>query len=70
MENIDKHIEYDKNLLDDPMMSPQLRRHTEQELEELEMYKMRHPNDDHDPTSLELYCDANPEAPECKIYDN
>lgn len=70
MESIDKHIEYDKQLLDDPMISPQARRHTEEELTSLESYKERHPNDTHDPTGLELYCDSNPEAPECRIYDN
>lgn len=69
MENIDKHIEYDKRLLDDPQTSPQARRHTEQELEALEAYKQAHPNDDHDPTPLELFCYANPDAAECRKYD-
>jgi len=26
--------------------------------------------DKHDPTSLELYCDANPDADECRVYDD
>jgi len=52
------------------MISPQSRRHTEEELESLKSYKENHPNDDHDPTPLELYCDANPSAPECKIYED
>jgi len=70
MENIDKHIQRDEDLLSDPMISPQSRRHTEEELEALKVYKENHPNDDHDPTPLELYCDANPNALECRVYDD
>jgi hypothetical protein len=70
MENINVHIEQDKRILDDPQTSPQARRHTQEELTALEAYKERHPNDDHDPTSLELFCDGHPDAPECKIHDN
>lgn len=70
MENIQKHIEHDRKIIDDPLVSSQARRHAEEELESLENYQKNHPDDDHDPTSLELYCDANPEAPECLIYDN
>lgn len=70
MENIQQHIDYDKKLLDDPQTSPQSRRHTQEELDSLQRYHARHPEDDRDPTSLELYCDDNPDAPECKIYDN
>jgi hypothetical protein len=69
MENIDKHIEYDKKLLDDPQTSPQARRHTEEELKALIAYKTNHPNQEHDPTALELYCDGNPSAAECRKYD-
>lgn len=68
--NIDEHILKDKKILDDPMASPQTRRHVEGELESLEKYKENHPDDDHDPTPLELYCDANPDALECRIYDD
>lgn len=70
MENINKHIEEDRKILDDPQTSPQARRHTEEELASLERYAERHPNDDHDPTPLELYCDDNPNALECRTYDN
>jgi hypothetical protein len=69
MDNIEQHIENDKKILDDPMSSPQTRRHIEGELESLEKYKEDHPNDDHDPTPLELYCNDNPDALECKIYE-
>ena len=40
------------------------------ELKDLEEYKERHPEDSHDPTPLELYCDANPNALECRVYDD
>ena len=70
MENIEQHIEADKEELSNPQLSPQRRRHLEDELEQLETYHERHPEDTHDPTSLELYCDLNPEAPECRIYED
>ena len=70
MESIEKHIEADKEELANPQLSPQRRRHIEGELEELEAYAERHPEDHHDPTSLELYCDNNPSAPECLVYDD
>lgn len=70
MKKIDEHIEKDKKILDDPMSSPQTRRHIEEELDALEKYKERHLEEDHDPTPLELYCDANPNALECRIYDD
>ena len=70
MENIEAHIEADKEELANPQLSPQRRRHIEGELEELEAYAERHPEDHHDLTPLELYCDANPSALECKVYDD
>jgi len=70
MENIDAHIEQDKKILEDPTTSPQQRRHVEEELHDLEAYKENHPGESHDPTPLELYCDANPNALECRVYDD
>lgn len=70
MENIEAHIQKDKEILDDPTISPQMRRHTEQELADLQAYAERHPGDNHDPTSLELFCDSNPEALECRVYED
>ena len=75
MESIEKHIEADKEELANPQLSPQRRRHIEGELEELEAYVENHKEeieagDHHDPTPLELYCDANPSALECKVYDD
>jgi hypothetical protein len=65
MESIEKHIEKDKKILEDPTTNPQMRRHIEGELHELEEY-VEH----HDPTFLELYCDQNPSEPECLVYDD
>jgi hypothetical protein len=75
MENIESHIEKDRKILDNPQTSPQQRRHIEGELEELETYVKNHKaeieaGDHHDPTPLELYCDSNPEADECRIYED
>jgi hypothetical protein len=70
MKNIDEHIAKDKEILDNPRTSPQARRHTEEELAALEAYREHHPEDDHDPTSLELYCDTHPDALECRVYDD
>jgi hypothetical protein len=66
---ISQHINDDKNELDGTNISAQRRRHLEGELESLEKYHGNHPEDEHDPSSLELYCDENPDAPECRIYE-
>ncbi len=70
MENIEKHIEKDKEILDNPTTSPQMRRHIEGQLHQLEKYHEAHPEDHHDPTDLELYCEDWPEADECRIYED
>jgi hypothetical protein len=70
MKNIDQHIQTNKNLLNDPIISSQSRRHIQEELTALEIYKENHPEDSHDPTSLELYCELNPDADECRIYED
>jgi hypothetical protein len=70
MENIQKHIDHDKRIIEDPMASSQSRRHAEEELESLERYQVSHPDDNHDPSPLELYCNDNPNALECRIYDD
>jgi len=38
-------------------------RHLEEELKGLQEFKAHHPEDSHDPSPLEVYCDMNPEAP-------
>ena len=50
--SIEDHIEKDKRILEDPTISPQMRRHTADELESLERYHKEHPEDHHDPTSF------------------
>jgi hypothetical protein len=75
MESIEKHIEKDREILENPTISPQQRRHIESELEELEAYAENHKadieaGDHHDPTPLEMYCDVNPDADECRIYED
>ena len=55
MESIEKHIEKDKEILHDPTVSPQMRRHIEGELHDLEEYVEHHKKeieagDHHDPS--------------------
>jgi len=66
---INDHIKRNKDELNNPMISSQRRRHIEDELDSLERYYNNHPEDDHDPNTLELFCDSNPNAPECRVYD-
>jgi archaellum component FlaG (FlaF/FlaG flagellin family) len=70
MDTIDQHIQKNVAILNDPTTSPQSRRHTEEELVVLEIYRANHPEDLHDPTTLELYCELNPNARECRIYED
>ena len=75
MESIEQHIQKDKEILDNSTISPQMRRHTEEELHELEEYVEHHKKeieagDHHDPTYLELFCDQNPSEPECLVYED
>lgn len=67
---LQQHINDDRDELDNATTSGQRRRHLEDELDSLEKYQVNHPDDDHDPTPLELYCDENPDALECRIYDD
>jgi hypothetical protein len=72
MKSIDEHIEKDKAEIEQAKASGDEGkvRHLEQELKGLEEYKAHHPEDSHDPTPLEVFCDLNPEAPECRVYDD
>ena len=53
MDSIEQHIEKDKEILEDPTLSPQMRRHTVDELQHLEKYHEAHPEDHHDPTRVD-----------------
>jgi hypothetical protein len=70
MPTLDDHIEKDKKIIDDPTASAQSRRHAKSELKDLTQYKLNHPDNDYDPSPLELFCDLNPHAPECRIYED
>jgi hypothetical protein len=67
---IQQHINDDLDEINNPNTSSQRRRHLEDELGSLEQYQTNHPNENKDPTPLELYCDLNPSALECKMYDD
>lgn len=67
---LQQHINDDKDELDNPNISSQRRRHISHELDSLEQYQVNHPDEDYDPTPLELYCDSHPDALECRTYDN
>jgi hypothetical protein len=56
--------------LENPSINRQRSRHLNSYLEELLNYQKNHPEELNVPTSLELYCDSNPDASECKIYDD
>ena len=75
MDSIEQHIQKDKEILQDPTTNPQMRRHIEGELHELEVYVENHKKEiddgDHNaPTALELYCEMEPDADECRMYDD
>ena len=75
MDSVEQHIQKDKEILENPTTSPQQRRHIEEELHEREVYVENHKEeiaagDHHDPTALELFCEVEPDAPECLIYDD
>ena len=68
--SIQQHINDDRDELDNPNTNSQRRRHLESELDSLEKYQANHPDEDHDPNPLELFCDENPDASECRIYED
>jgi hypothetical protein len=66
---INKQISNIKSELDNVEINKQRKRHLEDELSMLNAYHKNHPEVDECPTHLELYCDSNPNAPECRVYD-
>jgi len=68
--SLQQHINNDRDELDNPNINGQRRRHLEDELNALEQYQVNHPDEDHDPSGLELFCDSNPDALECRIYED
>ena len=74
MESVEKHIQADKEIFENPTTSPQQRRHIEEELHELEVYVENHKEELKQvtittPAHLNC-CEAEPSAPECKVYDD
>jgi len=67
---LQQHINDNRDELDDSNINSQRRRHIENELDSLEKYQTNHPDEDYDPTPLELYCDEHPDASECRVYEN
>jgi hypothetical protein len=67
---LQQHINNDRDELDNPEINSQRRRHIEDELDALEQYQVNHPDEDHDPNPLELFCDSHPDAAECRIYED
>jgi len=72
MKTIDEHIEKDREAIQAAKAEGNdgKVRHLEEELKGLEEFKAHHPEDSHDPTPLEVFCDLNPDAAECKVYDD
>ena len=72
MNTIDEHIAKDKSEIAAALEAGDASkvRHLEGEIKDLEEYKAHHPEDNHDPTPLEVFCDLNPDAPECLVYDD
>lgn len=66
---LQQHINDDENEIESGVVSSQRRRHLESELTDLKQYQQNHPTEEKDPSPLELFCDLNPDEPECRIYD-
>jgi len=64
MKSIDEHIAKDENeILAAKAQGDEGKvRHLEGELQDLKVFKEHHPGDNHDPTSLEMFCENNPES--------
>jgi hypothetical protein len=72
MKSIDEHIAKDESEIQTAKAEGNdgKVRHLQEELKDLKEFKEHHPGDNHDPTSLEMYCENNPEAAECRVYDD
>ena len=55
--------------LDESNITKQRRRYLESYQEDLFRYLNNHPEATKIPNAFELYCDLNPQAPECLKYD-
>lgn len=64
-----QYIKEIKDELARPDINGQRRRYLEDHLEDLYYYSVSHLDTEKSPTSLELFCDRNPDSVECKIFD-
>jgi hypothetical protein len=67
--NINDHMNNISCELDDPQINKQRKRHLEDMFDLLDSYHKNHPDKIECPPYLELYCDKNPNAIECRIHD-
>lgn len=72
MDSIETHIAKDRAELEQARKQGDTAKeaHLSEELQHLETYQCNHPGEHKDPTSLELHCELNPDAPECLVYDD
>jgi hypothetical protein len=45
-------------------------RKIEQQIQELEEFQQRHPDEAVAPSALEVFCDLNPSNIQCRVYDD
>lgn len=55
--------------LDGSEINKQRKRHLVDELNMLTSYHNNHPEKTECPTYFQMYCDLNPDYPECRIYE-
>ena len=67
---LQQHINDNRDELNNLNTSGQRRRHLEGELDSLEQFQTNHPDENQDPTPLELYCDTHPDALQCRMFDD
>lgn len=67
--NLQETIKEIRRELDTNSINKQRKRYLESYLYELTLYLSRHPNTIEVPSPLTIFCDLNPGAKECKIFD-
>jgi len=67
--NLSNTIQVIKNELDLNSINKQRKRYLDSYLTELISYSEKHPEVTEVPSSLAIFCDLNPNARECKIFD-
>lgn len=67
---LQQHIDDNHNELENLSISSQRRQYIESELNSLNKYLETHSDKEHDPTPFEMFCDENPDALQCRIYED